>query len=138
MAQVKADHDAAGVRLTAQPLHVQQLGAAVEHRGKQNQGHVRSHGRDDIVLIDRLAVPTGHGHQGVGGIEAPQPDLTDHGIAVGGEVQLVHQDLIAIFCRLPEGGDALVHIQRGAGADGDLLRAGADQPGQLFTDAVVV
>ena len=121
-----------------QALQVKELGTAIEDGGQERHCHILRHGGEDVLLAEGLAIAAVDDLHRFLGVETAAFDETGNGVAVGGEVQLVNEDLVACALRFIEGGDALVDIQGGVGADGDLLGAGVNEAGQFCADDIVV
>ena len=138
VAQVKADDNALFVGNLRQALQVKKLGTAIENGGQERHCHILRHGGEDVLLCEGLAVAAVDDLHHLLGVKAAAFHKTGNCVAVGGEVQLVNEDFVACSCGLIESGDALVDVQGGIGADGDLFGFCVNEAGQFCADHIVV
>ena len=107
-------------------------------RRSKKPAHILGQRREDVLHRQGLAVPARDDFEHLVRLQAALGYLARHGVAVSGEVQLVHDYLITPRVRLPEGGHALVDVQSRARADRYLLGPRVYEPRQLRAYALVI
>ena len=124
---VKANHNAALTRSLGNFFHIDELCAAVEHAGQQRQADVVGKGGDDVVLVDELSIAAFDELEALLGVVAVQANLAFDGIVVGGKVEIVHDDFVALGRGMIEGGHRLMDVHGGVGGHRDLIGVGPDE-----------